>query len=255
MAGWFSGLLFVVAVAVAGGAWCAFHVESGGAGVADQIIWDDSCPAWSPDGKRIAFASTRADYGHDKSGWYLKASSLDDYVHGVVSGYTYDLYVMNAGGSRVVRLTHVAGSARPRAGHQRSVDQAAPVWSKDGRTIFFTVTSPALQAGDSETGVPLTRRGRAYAVNSTGRPQMRPALLSDLPGTPRYPTYDYGAQIECPANAPHGRERAFYRTVDTDTGLGGGFGMEGVICGRPVDGKDETVSQVAGDSCPSTTVS
>jgi Tol biopolymer transport system component len=63
----------------------------------------DSCPAYSPDGKRIAFASAR-DAG---------------------AGGTSSIYVMNADGSEARRLTEV--------GEQ----DIAPVWSKDGAWIYF----------------------------------------------------------------------------------------------------------------------
>ena len=63
----------------------------------------DSDGAWSPDGKRIAFASDR-----DRPGG--------------------DIYVMNADGTNVVRLTSGPGST------------GAPSWSKDGKQIVFTST-------------------------------------------------------------------------------------------------------------------
>ncbi len=61
----------------------------------------DTDPAWSPDGKRLAFASNRAS---NVDGW--------------------DLYVMDADGSNVVRLT-VGGM------------NSAPAWSPDGTKIAF----------------------------------------------------------------------------------------------------------------------
>jgi hypothetical protein len=60
----------------------------------------------------------------------MNGESLDSYAQSVVSGYTYDLYVMNADGSGVRRLTRLAGRTRPQPRHQRSVDQAAPLWSR-----------------------------------------------------------------------------------------------------------------------------
>jgi Tol biopolymer transport system component len=55
-------------------------------------------PAWSPDGMRLAFASNR--------------------------GGSYDIYVANADGSAVRRLSRLGNSFNP-------------AWSPDGRTIVF----------------------------------------------------------------------------------------------------------------------
>jgi dipeptidyl aminopeptidase/acylaminoacyl peptidase len=213
-----------------------------GGGVPSWVHWDDSCPAWSPDGKRIAFASTRADYGHPIS-WYRKRG---DYIV-----FKYDLYVMAADGGHVRRLTHLIGG---KAGsyHDLSVDEAAPVWSADGRLIFFTVTSPADQAGDAEGGAPTSRRGLPYAVNSTGKPTLRRATLSDFDGRPHYPEYDYDRQDECAAHSPNSGTIAFYRPVDTGVGAGG-FGVSGIICVKTIQGKEETLTQGLGKSCPNTT--
>jgi TolB protein len=64
--------------------------------------WVDEEPRWSPDGQRIAFASTRAEKGN------------------------IDIFVMNADGSNVVRLTD-----------HRAPEQG-PVWAADGKSVFFT---------------------------------------------------------------------------------------------------------------------
>ena len=69
----------------------------------------DGLPAWSPDARRIAFASSRDS----------KADSS-----------TVDIYVMNADGSNVRRLTTLDSYAIPRLG-----------WSPDGRTVVFAATS------------------------------------------------------------------------------------------------------------------
>jgi dipeptidyl aminopeptidase/acylaminoacyl peptidase len=76
--------------------------------------WDDSAPAWSPDGQTIAFASNRAP---DRD-WEDRS----------------DIYVVPAGGGRARKLTrsrHALGS---------------PAWSPDGQTIAClgrTVAAPA----------------------------------------------------------------------------------------------------------------
>src|SRR5688572_6786664 len=76
----------------------------------------DVDPAWSPDGKRVAFVSTR----HDLSG---------------------EIYVMNADGTAVQRLTINVGEG--------GVD-GSPSWSKDGKRIAFVSTRDDL-AGDIYT--------------------------------------------------------------------------------------------------------
>ena len=60
----------------------------------------DHSPAWSPDGRRIAFVSNRDG--------------------------DWEIYVMNADGSGVTQLTH------------NSVLDVSPAWSPDGRRIAFT---------------------------------------------------------------------------------------------------------------------
>ena len=62
----------------------------------------DTAPAWSPDGRRIAFASDRA-------------------------GGDPQIYVMNADGTGLRRLTRTA----------RTVFDTTPAWSPDGRRIVF----------------------------------------------------------------------------------------------------------------------
>jgi Tol biopolymer transport system component len=66
--------------------------------------WDDECPVWSPDGKRIAFASNRSDHG--RAG--------------------FDIFVMNADGADVRRLT------------VDRADEREPGWAADGRSVYFS---------------------------------------------------------------------------------------------------------------------
>jgi Tol biopolymer transport system component len=61
-------------------------------------------PSWSPDGKRIAFMSQTWD----------------------VAGGNYEIFVMNADGSGVTRLTNFEG------------DDGWPAWSPDGTRIAFS---------------------------------------------------------------------------------------------------------------------
>src|SRR5436305_1731968 len=61
----------------------------------------DGWPAWSPDGKKIAFASNRRSHG-------------------------YQIFVMDADGANVRLIANTEGRG------------TAPRWSPDGKTIYFT---------------------------------------------------------------------------------------------------------------------
>jgi len=69
--------------------------------------------AWSPDGRRIAFVSNRGSW---RCGFRPSRNNKCD----------FEIYVMNADGSRQRKLTQRAG--------RWDID---PVWSPDGRTIAF----------------------------------------------------------------------------------------------------------------------
>lgn len=64
--------------------------------------WFDEDPQWSPDGGRVAFASTRG------------------------GGRNLDIFVMQADGSQVVRLT------------DHPAPDQDPAWAADGKSLFFT---------------------------------------------------------------------------------------------------------------------
>jgi Tol biopolymer transport system component len=64
--------------------------------------WFDEDPVWSPDGRRIAFASTR-----------FQTNNID-------------IYVMDADGSNAVRLT------------DHPANDQDPDWAADGQSLFFT---------------------------------------------------------------------------------------------------------------------
>jgi TolB protein len=89
-------------------------------------------PAWSPDGKRIAFVSNREG--------------------------NREIYAMNADGSNVARLTNDLG------------EDSSPAWSPDGKQIAFVsnrggkrqiyvTLAPHASAGVGADGSPVTRLG------------------------------------------------------------------------------------------------
>jgi len=101
----------------------------------------DAAPTWSPDGKKIAFVSSRG-YGDDRN---------------------FDIYVMNADGSGVVRLTtNVAGDA-------------IPAWSPDGSRIAFVSN----RDGNVEIYVMSATGGAATRLTTNGAIDISPAWSPD----------------------------------------------------------------------------
>jgi Tol biopolymer transport system component len=163
----------------------------------------DQDPAWSPDGKRIAFTSQR----HDTLG--------------------SELYIMDADGRNVTRLTNAAGF------------DVHPSWSKDGKSIAFASTRATDDPtnGDfdstdvfivnvaSRAVTQLTHSGRmdAYPAWSPDGKQIAFVSGRDLPndelradlyvvnvdgGQVSRLTYEGGLAVD-PSWAPGGKEVAF----------------------------------------------
>jgi Tol biopolymer transport system component len=105
-------------------------------------------PAWSPDGRRIAFMSNR-----DR---------------------TDDIFVVNADGSGLRNLTRSRGHDRTRIWkgreHKRifwfSLD--GPMWSPDGRKIVFRSERERPSASERAACRPRCRRDEIYVVNADG---------------------------------------------------------------------------------------
>ena len=114
--------------------------------------WDDDA-AWSPNGRRIAFASNRA---HPQVA-----------CEGISPNCDYDIYVMNADGTNVKRLTATPGSDRE------------PYWSPDGRRIVFASTRDHLGPYDANL----------YVMNADGSGQTR---ITNDPGVDSQPAWSPG---------------------------------------------------------------
>ena len=112
----------------------------------------DTSPAWSPDGREIAFASSGDAVGEDQR--------------------KVEIYVMNADGGEKRRLT------------QDDVYDATPAWSPDGRRLAFAHTSgPGTEdAGRrdrrDERGRDGPKRGRALSGNARDHPGLAPGLVT-----------------------------------------------------------------------------
>jgi Tol biopolymer transport system component len=137
-------------------------------------------PAWSPDGKEIAFSRQPDRY----------------------YAYPCDIYVMNADGSGTPRRltpqpkleSNSSGFATSELATSESCD-TNPAWSPDGRKIAFA---------SSRTG-----NGDIYVVNASGEKEgaNRPQRLTDSPGVDDQPSW-----------SPDGTEIAFARQVDPNKG-------------------------------------
>jgi Tol biopolymer transport system component len=112
----------------------------------DDPGFDDDA-AWSPNGRRIAFASNRA---HPEQA-----------CEGLSPRCDYDIYVMSADGSNVKRLTNSLGSDRE------------PAWSPDGRIVFSSTR-------DDAGTVTEFANSELYVMNADGTGQTR---ITNNPGT------------------------------------------------------------------------
>jgi Tol biopolymer transport system component len=125
-----------------------YLMDAAGDGVVrlTQDATNDFDPAWSPDGRRIIFASER------------DAEFLDGRA---------DLYVMNADGSEVTRLTWARDPMMGFYFRRRS-----PAWSRDGSRIAFVanwtypITSPMIHVmnADGSGRAQIQMRPLAYAA-------------------------------------------------------------------------------------------
>lgn len=121
----------------------------------------DAEGAYSPDGKRIVFASNRAVYGRTLSEKEKAQLELDP-------SYFLDVYVMNADGSNVRRLTDVPGY------------DGGTFWSPDGSKIIWRRFS--------EDGA----RAEVYTMNPDGADQRKITNVGAMSWAPIFhPSGDY----------------------------------------------------------------
>jgi dipeptidyl aminopeptidase/acylaminoacyl peptidase len=143
-------------------------------------------PAWSPDGRRLAYAAGRVARGSYK----LAAD---------------DLFVVSADGRRRVRLTRTAA------------DESSPSWSPDGRdlayvrgTRIFVIAADGTGArrltdgGDSEPQWSPDGRWIAYVHGALGNGSLR-VVHPDGTGARRVA----GPGVDCPRWSPRGGRIAF----------------------------------------------
>lgn len=98
---------------------------------------EERYPSWSPDGRRVAFTSNRAD------------------------GTTYDLYIIDADGTRLRQLTHMAAGSIA----------YWPSWTADGRWVYFNEGNASVigRVHPDGTGFEIVTAGRDGNISPDGR--------------------------------------------------------------------------------------
>lgn len=182
---------------------------------------NEGWPAWSPDGAKIAFTSTRADRG------------LGNCLAGPGSLCPTDVYVMNADGTAITRLT------------DDRAPEFAPAWSPAGTSIAFvrsangTDTIDVVDAdGTNERQVATGTGGnqRPFAWSPDGRRLAFVRLrrggwdldVVDADGTGERAVLSRdGVWNEGPAWSPDGTEIAFSSTLGA---YPPGCGLDSDVC-------------------------
>jgi len=128
----------------------------------------DTNPAWSPDGSRIAFVSDR------------------DYVEADTMRYRTDLYIVDADGSNLTRLTQTGNATRPTWNPNGKT--IAYEWNRQGNNVYLVDISTGnittIHSGLQFSGYPMWNRDGSKLLVSgretdKSKPEMRLLKIKD----------------------------------------------------------------------------
>jgi TolB protein len=208
-------------------------------------------PAWSPDGREIAFASKRRGtfdvyvMNADGTGTRLLAATSEDESHPTWSpggtqlaferGDRGDIYVMEADGTRVRRVT------------QDPEQEIHPAWSPDGRWIAFVRRRPETRIAELWLVRPDGSRRhlltllRAGSLSPAWSPDGRWIAFSTNAGGTRFEIYRIGVNGKGLRRVTHSSEDAFEPAWSPD-GRTIAFSRGGSIVITDLNGNEEQLT-------------